>query len=114
MLPRSISSSFIGARTFPPGGKSKDFPERDMHFEKGVSKKALAMRYLLCFSMLLCFCNTPAVGAQPPGNVIVYTPSDANIPNPERGFYHQDAPLWLGTERSPQEVDTLRSLGAGG
>lgn len=35
---------------------------------------------------------------------------DSGFPNPERGFYDQDAPLWLNLERSPQDANTLRAL----
>lgn len=35
---------------------------------------------------------------------------DSSFPNPERGFYDQDAPLWLERERSPQNAATLRAL----
>lgn len=45
---------------------------------------------------------------------ITYAPSAENFPNPERGFYHQDAPLWLGDERVPQNTDDLRALRAQG
>jgi hypothetical protein len=41
---------------------------------------------------------------------IAYIPSDANIPNPERGFYHQDSPMWLDTERVPQDGEELREM----
>jgi hypothetical protein len=35
---------------------------------------------------------------------------DSGFPNPERGFYDQDAPFWFDTQRTPQNVDTLRAL----
>lgn len=41
---------------------------------------------------------------------ITYAPDEADFPNPERGFYHQDTPLWLDDERSPQTVDALRAM----
>ncbi len=41
---------------------------------------------------------------------IAYTSTDENFPNPERGFYHQDTPMWLGEERFPQEAEDLQAM----
>jgi hypothetical protein len=35
---------------------------------------------------------------------------DSGFANPERGFFDQNAPLWLDLERSPQDADALRDL----
>ena len=43
-----------------------------------------------------------------PMQSLAFAPSSANIPNPERGFYHQFNPFWLGTQRQPL---TLRNIG---
>ncbi|HRF98245.1 MAG TPA: DUF4874 domain-containing protein, partial [Aggregatilineales bacterium] len=42
--------------------------------------------------------------------VIIHIPSDENFPNPERGFYYQDAPMWLEMELEPQYAEDLRLL----
>ncbi len=63
--------------------------------------------------LLIALCmTTPFLAAQgqPALITITYTPNNAIIPNPERGFYHQDTPLWLGAERVPQPADSLRAL----
>ncbi|MCU0497520.1 MAG: DUF4832 domain-containing protein [Anaerolineae bacterium] len=41
---------------------------------------------------------------------ISFMRDDSNFPNPERGFYDQDAPLWLGTQRTDQTVAALSAL----
>ncbi len=41
--------------------------------------------------------------------IIIYQADEGHFPNPERGFYYQTAPLWLGTERIPQDAADLRS-----
>jgi len=65
------------------------------------------MRLLvLGFILILCFSAVHAQDIQ----TIQYAPSDANFSNPERGFYHQDAPMWLGLDRVPQNADELRQL----
>jgi Domain of unknown function (DUF4832)/Domain of unknown function (DUF4874) len=48
--------------------------------------------------------------AAPPGAVqhLTYAASDENFPNPERGFYRQSSPLWLGTARSALSAARLR------
>jgi len=38
----------------------------------------------------------------------VYAPSDENFANPERGFYHQKTPFWLGIERTRLDPSMLR------
>ncbi len=40
----------------------------------------------------------------------VYAASDENFANPERGFYHQDAPFWIGGEQTLISADELRPL----
>ena len=39
-----------------------------------------------------------------------YTPSDEDFPNPERGFYRQYSPFWLGTQRFPLDDRVLAAL----
>lgn len=41
---------------------------------------------------------------------IVYQPDSTNFPSPERGFYHQDAPMWLDDEFIPQTTADLKAL----
>jgi hypothetical protein len=48
--------------------------------------------------------------AQSDRQIIPYAPTSEDFPNPERGFYVQDAPFWLGDERSPQDAAFLRDL----
>ncbi len=55
-----------------------------------------------------------SVVAQEPRQIVVYAPTNENFANPERGFYHQDEPLWLGEERNPQELASLVELRAEG
>ncbi len=66
------------------------------------------MRLFLVMTMLiLLFTSTHAQDAT---IIIAYRPSEANFSNPERGFYHQHAPMWLDVERAPQSADELRDL----
>ncbi|MCU0480956.1 MAG: DUF4832 domain-containing protein [Anaerolineae bacterium] len=67
-------------------------------------------RFFIGFILILFFTRVYAQDTQ----IIQYTPSDENFTNPERGFYHQDAPLWLELERVPQNADELRALRADG
>lgn len=53
-------------------------------------------------------------GAAAPLTHREYAPDLTNFPNPERGFYHQAAPLWLGSERVPQQLERLRMMRAEG
>jgi Domain of unknown function (DUF4832)/Domain of unknown function (DUF4874) len=59
-----------------------------------------------------CACATPAVTPDPntPLTAQNYEPSVEDFPNPERGFYQQEAIMWLGTERSPLQPSALRQL----
>lgn len=41
---------------------------------------------------------------------VQYAPSDENFPNPERGYYKQLAPFWLGEQRLPLELNALLAL----
>lgn len=41
---------------------------------------------------------------------IAYARDDSNFANPERGFYDQDSPLWLETQRANQSVEALSAL----
>jgi len=65
--------------------------------------------FVLVFLVLLVF-SMPMLSAQEAGQFVAYTASDENFPNPERGFYHQDTPLWMGTERYPQETQNLQAM----
>jgi hypothetical protein len=49
-----------------------------------------------------------------PSTRLWYAPDEADFANPERGFYHQDTPLWLGTEYIPQQLEELQALRAEG
>lgn len=59
---------------------------------------------------LICLLSFAFATADNEVIIIQYDASEDNFPNPERGFYYQDAPLWLGTERFPQDVTVLRAL----
>jgi hypothetical protein len=39
-----------------------------------------------------------------------YKSAAQNFPNPERGFYYQDAPMWFGTQMTPQTVSSMINL----
>ncbi len=70
------------------------------------------MHCLVCVLVLLIslgFSN-PMLSAQEAEQIVTYAASDENFPNPERGFYHQDTPLWMGTERYPQETQNLQAM----
>lgn len=69
------------------------------------------MRLLLIGFIFILFSFT--IHAQDT-QTIQYIPNNDNFPNPERGFYHQDAPMWLDLERVPQDADELRQLRADG
>lgn len=62
--------------------------------------------FLVMLMLILLFTTAHAQDVQ----MIQYTPSSTDFPNPERGFYHQDAPMWLDTDRVPQSADELREL----
>lgn len=70
------------------------------------------LRCLTLLSLIL-LCATAPVSADV-GRVVYlnFAPDllDTGFPNPERGFYDQDAPLWLNLERSPQDANALRAL----
>ncbi len=61
--------------------------------------------------LLLALClSTTVQGQAAPRTFTPYTASTANFANPERGFYHQDAPMWVGTQTLPQSVSGLAAL----
>ncbi|MDX2076915.1 MAG: DUF4832 domain-containing protein [bacterium] len=62
--------------------------------------------FLVGLMWILFFTSIHAQDTQ----TIQYVASDENFPNPERGFYHQDAPMWLNLETVPQSADELRLL----
>lgn len=62
--------------------------------------------FLVMLIYLLFFTTTRAQDM----HIIQYTLSSENFTNPERGFYHQDAPMWLDLDRVPQSADDLRDL----
>lgn len=70
------------------------------------------IRRSLWIGLLLVLLAAPASAAPTRMIAMSYAaqPLDSGFPNPERGFYDQDGPLWLGTQRSPQSVATLRAL----
>ncbi|MCS6836756.1 MAG: DUF4832 domain-containing protein [Anaerolineae bacterium] len=69
-------------------------------------RNALGLTLIVCVPLL-----ARSVLAQQSGRqIIIYSPTDENFLNPERGFYQQDAPFWIGEERSPQNADALRDL----
>jgi hypothetical protein len=70
------------------------------------------LRYLTTLSLLLICMAGPASASTSSVIQVTFNQDalDTGFPNPERGFYDQDAPLWLNLERSPQNVDSLRAL----
>lgn len=64
----------------------------------------------VCSGLFLCGVLAPPLTAQNDRQTITYMPTDENFPNPERGFYEQDVPLWLNEERNPQRYDSLIEL----
>jgi hypothetical protein len=69
------------------------------------------MSRLFIFMFALLLLPNPSIGsAQTTETRIVYETSAENFPNPERGFYHQYTPLWIGDERYPQDIDNLRAM----
>jgi hypothetical protein len=60
---------------------------------------------------IIALLNGSAASSQEATTMTVYyQPSSEMFPNPERGFYLQDAPLWIGEERSPQNAQDLAAL----
>jgi Domain of unknown function (DUF4832)/Domain of unknown function (DUF4874) len=41
---------------------------------------------------------------------VQYAPSSENVANPERGYYQQLSPFWLGEDYAPLELNDLRQL----
>ncbi|HEX2907318.1 MAG TPA: DUF4832 domain-containing protein [Phototrophicaceae bacterium] len=60
----------------------------------------------ICVIYLLSV-KLPVYSQTAPITTITYTASDELFANPERGFYHQDTPMWLGDERDPLTTDIL-------
>lgn len=58
-------------------------------------------------TVMLALLVLPVARATPPGSFAADA-LDSGFPNPERGFYRQDAPLWIGEERGFPDVETLR------
>jgi len=56
------------------------------------------------------------IAAPGPGSaaIRVYAPVDGDVPNPERGFFRQFTPFWLGTQRLPLDDLTLAAMRAEG
>ena len=71
-------------------------------FARGTAETvAIPARYLRWQSV-------PGASAPPPvAQSRAYSPSDENVANPERGFYHQSTPFWLGTKKSRLEASSL-------
>lgn len=74
-------------------------------------------RLFVCTSLIIFLMAplAPLTHAEPPSQdaplqTLTFAPDTADFPNPERGFYHQDVPLWLGEERFPQDVAYLREF----
>src|SRR5262245_34947114 len=78
----------------------------------GRKRGQLMSRWLICSLTLLhsLTLSMPTRLAQRAETQGVYAPSAENFPNPERGFYHQAMPLWLGTKRYPQNAADLRAM----
>jgi hypothetical protein len=65
------------------------------------------------FASLLCLLLVTSASASTPRIIARSYPAqalDGGFANPERGFYRQDAPLWLQDARSPQTAEQLRAL----
>lgn len=54
------------------------------------------------------------VGLVPADAQSRYVADNGNFPNPERGFYHQDAPMWYNDALNPQSVAYMTGLRAEG
>src|SRR5687767_11598338 len=70
--------------------------------------------------LVAAICSNGQAGAQTkgaiaqPASVVTYVEDSSNFPNPERGFYRQRTPLWLGTDRSPLASSDLATFRAEG
>jgi hypothetical protein len=76
-----------------------------------VREAITVIRLMMLATLLLLFITAPA-SADNGGQIHLTFAADAvdsGFPNPERGFYDQDAPLWVDLERSPQDAETLRA-----
>lgn len=62
------------------------------------------------FSLILLGLSSVWVSAQDTRAFTQYAPSNANFPNPERGFYHQGEPLWMNLERNPYTLTQMQNL----
>ena len=63
---------------------------------------------------LALLCLAAALSAAQPTGLVTYSEDSSNFPNPERGFYRQRAPLWLGTDRfalASSDLATFRGEG---
>lgn len=84
------------------------------------ARMRLSALLLACFAA--CSASVGAAGRQPtPGLPLagaadsrVYTPIDDDVPNPERGFYRQFVPFWLGTQRGAFDDRILAAVRADG
>lgn len=60
--------------------------------------------------VLLAWVVAPSSAQNTTRGVTTYATTNQNFANPERGFYHQDAPMWRGTQTTSQSVASLRAL----
>jgi hypothetical protein len=63
---------------------------------------------------LALLCLAAAVSSAQPAGLVTYSEDSSNFPNPERGFYRQRAPMWLGTDRSGLASSDLATFRAEG
>ncbi|MCS6871817.1 MAG: DUF4832 domain-containing protein [Anaerolineae bacterium] len=75
-----------------------------------MSLKRVAVSALI----VLCTAAGLSLASAQTFDVVTYQPSDANFPNPERGFYIQRAPLWRQSERIPLGPNDLAAARAQG
>lgn len=64
---------------------------------------------LLVLILMMVLCVAP-ISAQDSRAFTQYTLSNADFPNPERGFYAQEGGLWLNDEQSPHSLQRLQHL----
>lgn len=84
--------------------------ERVLGYSQVQRTGGLSMRGRIWLALIACLCLTGGTPAQLERQVVTYTPTQQNFPNPERGFYAQDAPFWIGEELSEQDEMLLRNL----
>ncbi|MCK6576978.1 MAG: DUF4832 domain-containing protein [Anaerolineae bacterium] len=76
-------------------------------------RRLLPVALFLLIAAWISVSGAAQEGAPAP-TAVVYAADEENFANPERGFYDQETPMWIGEERAPQSVQALRTLRADG